>query len=76
VSTESGEYTQARPNVVFELGWFYGRLGRNRVAMLLKEGTRIHSDLDGVSRIEFIRYVDEKLAAIESELGAAGVLSE
>lgn len=73
VSTDAGEYTQARPNVAFELGWFYGRLGRDRVVMLLREGTRIHSDLDGVSRIQFIRYVDEKIGEIETELEAAGI---
>jgi len=73
VSAGGGEYTQARPNVTFELGWFYGRLGRERVVMLLKEGTKIHSDLDGVSRIQFIRSVEEKIVEIERELSAADI---
>jgi predicted nucleotide-binding protein len=73
VSAGGGEYTQARPNVVFELGWLYGRLGRERVVMLLREGTRIHSDLDGVSRIQFIRSVEEKIIDIERELMAARI---
>ena len=47
------EYFQARPNVIFELGWFYGNLGRNKVCILFKKGTTMHSDLDGISRIEF-----------------------
>lgn len=34
------EYRQARPNVIFETGWFVGRLGKERVIILLKEGTK------------------------------------
>ena len=69
-----GEYTQARPNVVFELGWFYGRLGRSNVVILLKKGTKLHSDLDGISQITFGESVDEKYLDIERELQAAGLL--
>jgi predicted nucleotide-binding protein len=47
VSLDEVEYAQARPNVVFELGWFFGRLRREKVCILLQRGTRIHSDLDG-----------------------------
>lgn len=68
VATGSGDYTQARPNVIFELGWFYGRIGRGNVVMLLKEGTHIHSDLDGVSRIQFRENIEDKLLEIEREL--------
>jgi predicted nucleotide-binding protein len=74
VTTANGGYAQARPNVVFELGWFYGRLGRRRVCLLFKSGTHIHSDLDGVSRIEFEEAVTEKLDEIERELLAAELL--
>jgi hypothetical protein len=48
VRKDDGEYSQARPNVAFELGWFYGKLGRKKVCILFKKGTRIHSDLEGV----------------------------
>lgn len=68
------EYSQARPNVIFELGWFYGRLGRDRVCILFKKGTKIHSDLDGVSRIEFDGSVVDKVAEIEKELVAGHML--
>jgi predicted nucleotide-binding protein len=74
VTTASGGYAQARPNVVFELGWFYGRLSRKNVCLLFKAGTQIHSDLDGISRIEFEKTVMEKLDEIERELVAAGLL--
>lgn len=76
ISKSDTEYSQARPNVIFELGWFYGRLGRDRVCILFKKGTKIHSDLDGVSRIEFNGSVVEKVAEIENELVACRLLAQ
>lgn len=76
VAAADGQYAQARPNVVFELGWFYGRLGRKNVTLLFKAGTKIHSDLDGVSRIEFQENVGEKIEEIERELVEAGLLQK
>ncbi len=74
VETPDAEYLQARPNVIFELGYFYGQLGRRRVCILLKKGTKIHSDLEGINRIEFIDSVEEKVAELEKELQAAGLI--
>jgi len=44
------ELTQprGRQNVVFELGYFVGRLGRKRVCTLYEEGVEIPSDFNGV----------------------------
>ena len=39
---------RARQNVIFEFGYFIGRLGRNRVCALTKESVEIPSDYDGV----------------------------
>jgi predicted nucleotide-binding protein len=39
---------RARQNVVFELGYFLGKLGRDHVCALYKEGTDIPSDYAGV----------------------------
>ena len=39
---------RARQNVVFELGYFLGRLGRERVCALTKGDVEIPSDYDGV----------------------------
>ena len=39
---------RARQNVIFELGFFLGRLGRKRVCALYKEGVEIPSDYKGV----------------------------
>ena len=73
VVKSSGSVVQARPNVVFELGWFYGRLGRSRVCIICKKGTNIHSDLDGIMRIEFKDRIEEALIELERELKAAGL---
>jgi predicted nucleotide-binding protein len=74
IESEAGSYAQARPNVIFELGWFYGRLGRPRVWSPYQKGTPIPSDLDGVSRVEFTESVGEVIGPIETELVEAGVL--
>ena len=61
-------YLQARPNVMFELGWFYGKLGRDHVTILLQKGTKIPSDLDGIYRIEFEGNVLDQAVKIRKEL--------
>ena len=74
IEAPDGRYSQARPNVVFELGWFCGRLGRAQTCILFKRGTKLHSDLEGISRIEFSDSVEEKVLDIERELKAAGLI--
>lgn len=69
-------YAQSRPNTIFELGWFYGRLGRNKVCILFKKGIKIHSDLDGISRIKFNETVLEQSHEIKKELVEAGVINQ
>lgn len=39
---------RARQNVVFETGYFYGRLGRDRTIFLMTDNLEIPSDLQGV----------------------------
>lgn len=74
IRVSGNEYTQARPNVIFELGWFYGRLGRERVCILFKSGMKIHSDLDGINRIEFVSDINEKILELEKELESAELI--
>lgn len=74
IEIEGTQYTQARPNVIFELGWFYGRLGRSRVCILFQRTAKIPSDLDGIIRIEFDNSIEEKVTEIERELKEAEIL--
>ena len=63
---------RARQNVVFELGYFIGRLGRNRVCALYRTGVEIPSDYAGVLYVE----LDDKGAwrlQLAKELRAAGL---
>ena len=39
---------RARQNVVFELGYFMGKLGRDRVCLLLKDQVELPSDIGGI----------------------------
>jgi predicted nucleotide-binding protein len=39
---------RARQNVVFELGYFLGRLGRDRVCALYESGVELPSDYEGI----------------------------
>lgn len=73
-AAESFERQQqrARQNVVFELGYFIGRLGRNRVCALYRPGVEIPSDYSGVLYEE----LDDKGAwrlQLAKELRAAGL---
>ncbi len=39
---------RGRPNVIFELGFFFGKLGRHRVAVLLDPNVEKPSDIEGL----------------------------
>jgi len=73
VTNHGTDFQQPRPNVFFEAGWFVGRLGIPRLCLLLKAGTRVQSDIDGISRIEFRDNIEEKVLDIEAELVAVGL---
>ncbi len=69
----SGEkYMQARPNVIFEMGWFYGKLGKEKIAVLLKKGAKLNSDLHGLNYLEYDSSVREKFLDLSNELEDAG----
>ena len=62
---------RARQNVIFELGYFAGSLGRNRVCALTKEDVEIPSDYDGVVYIPLDDSEGWKIGLVR-ELKAAG----
>lgn len=43
---------RARQNVIYELGWFGAKLGRDRVCAIVKGGIEIPSDYDGIVYID------------------------
>jgi predicted nucleotide-binding protein len=45
---DKADRARARQNVVFEMGYFMGKLGRNHVFVLLEDGVEKPGDLDGI----------------------------
>jgi predicted nucleotide-binding protein len=65
-------YPRARQNVILELGYFLGKLGRDKVTCLLKKPLEQPSDIHGVVYIRFEKSLEEVRSAILKELEAAG----
>ena len=63
--------TRARQNVIFELGFFAGKLGRDRVCALIKDEVEIPSDFYGVVYVPLDHSGGWKLK-LASELKQAG----
>jgi hypothetical protein len=64
--------SRARQNVIFELGYFFGTLGRQRVAALYVHGVELPTDVNGLAYIQ----VDTNGAwkyLLAKELAAAGL---
>jgi predicted nucleotide-binding protein len=63
---------RARQNVILELGYFLGRLGRKRVCALYRPGVEIFSDYSGVLNVEIDEAGGWRLQ-LAKELKAAGL---
>ena len=75
VEVRGETYLQARPNVIYELGWFCAALSRKNVMLLLKDGTTVFSDFSGIVEKRFKEHISEKFIEIESDLKASGMLN-
>jgi predicted nucleotide-binding protein len=64
--------SRARQNVIFELGYFVGSLGRGRACLLRKGNVEIPSDLFGVVYTEFDHPAEGWKVKLARELKAAG----
>ncbi|MET9211790.1 MULTISPECIES: nucleotide-binding protein [Mycobacteriales] len=64
---------RARQNVILELGYFIGKLGRSRVAFLVESGIERPSDTDGIVYISLDPHGGWKLP-LAKELNSAGVV--
>jgi predicted nucleotide-binding protein len=63
---------RGRQNVIFELGFFFGKLGRRRVAVLLEAGIERPSDIDGLVYISLDAAGAWK-ASLARELAEVGI---
>jgi len=64
---------RARQNVILELGYFVGNLGRNRICCIQKGNDELlPSDLHGLVTIRYMESIKDKYLEIEDELKKAG----
>ena len=63
---------RARPNVIFEFGYFVGKLGRSRVCCLHKGDVALPSDVNGMIYKKFSSSVEEVAFSIIKDLNASG----
>lgn len=72
--SETAYKSRVRQNVVLELGMFLAKLGRERVAILLKEAADFEkpSDIHGLIYIPFQNKVDEVAISLIRELSRQG----
>ena len=68
----NGQSLRARQNVILELGFFWGILGRGRVCCLTKGEVELPSDMHGIVYIRFNQNIEEVYYEIENELKNAG----
>jgi len=71
IDSNQDEY-RARQNVVFELGYFIGKLGRNKVCALKEKGVEIPSNMSGVLYIDLDKDEAWKFKLLK-ELKATGL---
>ena len=76
IQHEDNFYFQARPNVIFEIGWFVAQLGRENTCILFQatEKSSIFSDFQGVIQKQFIDKISELSREIGLELKEIGLI--
>jgi predicted nucleotide-binding protein len=72
IRASSSTHLRGRQNVIFELGFFFGNLGRRRVVVLIEENVEKPSDIDGLVYITFDQAGGWK-SALARELEAASI---
>jgi len=63
---------RARPNVIFEFGYFVGKLGRSRVCCLYTGDVTLPSDVSGMIYKKFNTSIDEVAYSVIKDLKASG----
>lgn len=63
---------RARPNVIFEFGYFVGKLGRSRVCCLYSGNVSLPSDVSGMIYKQYNKSIEEVAYSIIKDLKASG----
>jgi predicted nucleotide-binding protein len=69
---ERNEEFRARPNVIFEFGYFVGKLGRSRVCCLYTGNVSLPSDVSGMIYKRYERSIEEVAYSVIKDLKASG----
>lgn len=64
--------SRARPNVIFEFGYFVGKLGRSKVCCLYTGDVTLPSDVNGMTYKRFEKNIEEVAYGIIKDLRASG----
>lgn len=70
---ERNKEKRARPNVIFEFGYFVGKLGRARTCCLYTGGVSLPSDIGGMIYKKYEKSVEEVAYGIIKDLRAVGI---
>jgi predicted nucleotide-binding protein len=70
--TDRKKEYRPRPNVIFEFGYFVGRLGRSRVCCLYTGDVALPTDVSGMIYKSYSKSVEEAAYAIIKDLKACG----
>lgn len=63
---------RARPNVIFEFGYFVGKLGRSRVCCLYTGNVALPTDVSGMIYKSYSKGIEDAAYAIMKDLKASG----
>jgi predicted nucleotide-binding protein len=63
---------RARPNVIFEFGYFVGKFGRSRVCCLYTGNVSLPSDVNGIIYKKFEKSIEETAYSVIKDLKASG----
>jgi len=69
---ERSKEFRARPNVIFEFGYFVGKLGRSRVCCLYTGNVALPSDVSGMIYKRYERGIEEVAYSVIKDLKASG----
>lgn len=70
--SERNKEFRARPNVIFEFGYFVGKFGRSRVCCLYTGNVSLPSDVNGIIYKKFNKSIDEVAYSVIKDLKASG----